>query len=384
VTLCEAGPRPLAKVLISGGGRCNVTHACFEPRELVKSYPRGARELLGAFHRWQPRDTIAWFEDRGVRLKTEADGRVFPVSDQAAEVTGCLEQAASRAGVSVLIRSPVTAVAPGTGSARFTVRTGDTEIAADSVLLATGGARAGGITDTARALGHTVEPPVPSLFTFNTDDTRIAGLAGLSMPEAAVSIVGSREKARGPVLVTHQGFSGPAILRLSAWGARELAALEYRFELDVNWIPTLDAAGAADSLRQARAQHPRKQVGNANPFGVPSRLWERLAQAAGIDPATPWTSVSNAALGALAAGLVRSRFGIKGKSPNKEEFVTCGGARLSEVDFRTMESRVQPGLHFAGEVLDIDGLTGGFNLQAAWTTGWLAGRAMAGQGASTI
>jgi len=379
VTLLEAAANPLAKVRISGGGRCNVTHACFEPRDLVLGYPRGGRELLGPFHVWQPRDTAAWFADRGVRLKTEADGRMFPVTDLSATVVDCLLGAADRAGVRVRTRAGLlSAGRGGPAELAFLARLATGEILpCDRLLLATGGGRSSAGLAVAQSLGHAIEPPVPSLFTFHIDDHRLRGLEGLSVPDAAVAMPAKRLASRGPLLVTHGGLSGPAILKLSAWGARELAACDYRFEISVEWSAGLNAARARDELRTGRAAHPRKQVPSWNPFLLPRRLWERLVDAAGIPAETVWASISNEGMRALAAQLTACRFAVAGKSLNKEEFVTCGGVRLAEVDFKTMESKLVPGLHFAGEVLDIDGLTGGFNLQAAWTTGRIAGLALA-------
>lgn len=381
VTIYEATAHPLAKVRISGGGRCNVTHACFDPRELVKRYPRGSRELLGAFHRWGPRDTVAWFAAEGVTLKTEGDGRMFPITDDSATIIDCLQRAATAAGVRLVSPCGVRnaeCVHGGDGPGfRVTLTTGEV-VPADRLLLATGGNRGSAGLAIAEALDHTVEPPVPSLFTFHIDDPRIRGLEGLSVPHVATAVAGSKLRDQGPILVTHWGLSGPAILKLSAWGARELQALDYKFTLLVNWIAPRTPAEALAELTAARAANPRKQITTWNPFTVPSRLWERLVAAAGIAPDAIWTSVANAKLQTLAAQLTAAEFVVEGKSLNKEEFVTCGGVRLREVDFRTMESRVRPGLHFAGEVLDVDGITGGFNFQAAWTTGWLAGRAMAG------
>ncbi len=364
---------------ISGGGRCNVTHACFEPRDLVLGYPRGGRELLGPFHVWQPRETAAWFADRGVRLKTEADGRMFPVTDLSATVVDCLLGAADRAGVRVRTRAGLlSAGRGGPAELAFLARLATGEILpCDRLLLATGGGRSSAGLAVAQSLGHAIEPPVPSLFTFHIDDHRLRGLEGLSVPDAAVAMPAKRLASRGPLLVTHGGLSGPAILKLSAWGARELAACDYRFEISVEWSAGLNAARARDELRTGRAAHPRKQVPSWNPFLLPRRLWERLVDAAGIPAETVWASISNEGMRALAAQLTACRFAVAGKSLNKEEFVTCGGVRLAEVDFKTMESKLVPGLHFAGEVLDIDGLTGGFNLQAAWTTGRIAGLALA-------
>ena len=409
VTLYEATAHPLAKVKVSGGGRCNVTHACFEPRELAARYPRGGRELLGAFSRWQPRETIAWFEKRGVPLKAEADGRMFPVTDDSQTVVDCLQGAAKKAGVRVVLRTGVrrvgrvipntprsdSAVDGALGITRPTfsieLTTGET-VACDRLLLATGGNSANAGFAIARALGHTIEPPVPSLFTFHVKDPRLAGLSGVAVEEAATAVRGTAPidglrapskaealKERGPLLITHWGLSGPAILKLSAWGARVLHGCAYKFTLLVNWAPAFSADSLRAALEDARTAHPKKQAGTWCPVGLPLRLWEKLLVAAGIAPDTRWAVVPGAALRALAEQVRGGEFAVDGKSMFKEEFVTCGGVRLGEVDFKTMESRLVPGLHFAGEVLDIDGITGGFNFQAAWTGGWLAGRALAGR-----
>lgn len=377
VTLYEATAHPLAKVRVSGGGRCNVTHACFDPREMSRSYPRGGRELIGPLTRFGPADTVAWFRARGVELKTEADGRMFPTSDDSASIVDCLQRAAEQAGVRLVTGCPVRSVerAPAGG---FTVGLGSGErVPADRLLLASGGTKSGGGLPLAAALGHTLMPPVPSLFTFHVEDPRIKGLEGLCVQHALAVVKGSRLRQAGPVLVTHWGLSGPCILRLSAWGARELGAAGYRFVLQVNWAEPRSAEQVRAALEAERAAHPRRQVANSGVLGVPARLWERLVSAAGLAPGATWAGVSNDALRALAAQATGSELAVTGKSMNKEEFVTCGGVRLDEVDMATMESRLCPGLHFAGEVLDIDGVTGGFNFQAAWTTGWQAGRAMA-------
>lgn len=377
VVLYEATAHPLAKVRVSGGGRCNTTHACPDPRELVKRYPRGGRELLGPFHRFGPRDTIAWFAARGVELKTESDGRMFPVTDDSGTIVDCLRRAADQAGVKLYLPIGVRRVTR-SGEA-FEVEFTDNSVGTfDRVLIATGGTKASAGQTIAANLGHTIEPPVPSLFTFHIDDPRIRGLEGLSVPAAGTSVPGTKLKDSGGLLVTHWGMSGPAILKLSAWGARELSERGYKFPLLVSWADGRTPAQALESLVSARRANPRKQISTWNPFALPSRLWERLIAAAGVGPETVWTSVSNSSLQLLAGQIGAAEFAVEGKSLNKEEFVTCGGVRLREVDFKTMESRVCPGLHFAGEVLDIDGITGGFNFQAAWTTGWIAGRAMAG------
>ncbi|MBW8780637.1 MAG: NAD(P)/FAD-dependent oxidoreductase [Verrucomicrobia bacterium] len=378
VVLYEATAHPLAKVRVSGGGRCNVTHACPEPRELVKRYPRGGRELLGAFHRWGPRETIAWFAARGVELKTEGDGRMFPVTDDSETIVTCLRCAADKAGVKVFMSMGVRGVERGEDGKFQVTFTDGSAGEFDRLLLATGGNKSSVGPIIAAQLGHTIEPAVPSLFTFHIDDARIRGLEGLSVSDTLTSVQGTKLRERGPLLITHWGMSGPAILKLSAWGARVLAERGYRFTLGVSWVGERTPAQVLAALVTARAANLKKQVATWNPFALPARLWERLAIAAGIVPETVWTSVSNTALQAFATQLAAGEFTVEGKSLNKEEFVTCGGVRLREVDFKTMESRLCPGLHFAGEMLDIDGVTGGFNFQAAWTTGWLAGRAMAG------
>ena len=388
VTIYEATAHPLAKVKVSGGGRCNVTHACFEPRELVKRYPRGGRELLGAFHRWQPRDTVAWFEKRGVPLKTEADGRMFPVTDDSQTIVDCLMRAAEQAGVRVVLRTGIRRVgrvgadalaanASGGRVPLFQVEltTGET-VACARLLVATGGNQTNTGFEIARQFGHALEPPVPSLFTFHVDDPRLKELSGVSVDEAVTAVRGTALKERGPLLVTHWGLSGPAILKLSAWGARALHDCGYKFTLLVNWAPAYNPETMRAELERARATNPKKQLGTWCPAGLPLRLWDKLLVAAGVKPDTIWTMLPNAALRALAAQVVAGEFVVTGKSMFKEEFVTCGGVRLSEIDFKTMESRLVPGLHFAGEVIDVDGVTGGFNFQAAWTGGWHAGRAM--------
>jgi predicted Rossmann fold flavoprotein len=379
VSLHEATAHLLSKVRVSGGGRCNVTHACFDSREMAKNYPGGSVELIGPLSRFGPSDTVSWFEERGVLLKTEKDGRMFPVTDNSATIVDCLMGAARRAGVRIATGCGLRGIAKGGGGGRLmaALSTGEV-VAADRILIATGGGRGSAGLSIAQSLGHSVAAPVPSLFTFHVDDPRLKGLEGLAAPSASAAVRGTPLLERGPILVTHWGLSGPAILRLSAWGARELHESDYKFALTVNW----SAAGTPDNARAQlegdRAAHPRRKVSNANPLGIPARLWERLVAAAGIAADSPWATLSNERLKALVLQATAAEFAVTGKSMNKEEFVTCGGITLAEVDMATMGSRICPGLHFAGEVLDIDGITGGYNFQAAWTTGWQAGRAMAG------
>ncbi|MEI7567423.1 MAG: NAD(P)/FAD-dependent oxidoreductase, partial [Opitutaceae bacterium] len=360
VLLYEATPHLLSKVKISGGGRCNVTHACFEPEQLVKNYPRGGRELLGAFHRFQPRDTIAWFAARGVETKTEEDGRMFPITDDSATIAECLLTSADKAGVTVRLKTGLRAVEKTATGFRLILTEGATA-ECERLIIATGGNKSSGGLAVAEHLGHSIIPPVPSLFTFHITDPRLADLAGISSENVVVTAPGTQLKTDGPVLITHAGLSGPGILKLSAWGAREFAAKNYAFPITINWVPPQNRDSLIKTLSVIREQNARKQITTFSPVAMPQRLWERFVAAAGIAPTTPWAHVSNPGIQALATQLTAAEFKVDGKSMFKDEFVTCGGVKLSEVDFKTMESRLCPGLHFAGEVLDIDGVTGGFN-----------------------
>ena len=377
VMILETGPEVLTKVRISGGGRCNVTHGCFDPRDLVDSYPRGKRSLLGPFHRWQAEDTVAWFEGHGVALKTEDDGRMFPVTDDSQTVIDCLTRVARDLGVTCRTRCGVSAVRvrPEGG---FVVETGGgEELAAQWLLVATGGIRSGNARKPVEMLGHVLEPPVPSLFTFQIEDARLEGLQGVSVPDATVR-TGSLE-AGGPLLVTHWGLSGPAVLKLSAWGARELAECGYAFDLRVNWAGTVRAEDLGARLDEERKNHgTRKVTGRSMVDGVTRRLWQSLCTAAGIGEEQTWARMTKEQRRNLIEELTDGRYAVRGKSLNKDEFVTCGGVRLKDVNLKTMESKLVPGVFFAGEVLDIDGVTGGFNFQAAWTTGRIAGEAVGG------
>jgi predicted Rossmann fold flavoprotein len=377
VTLLERGARFLTKVRISGGGRCNVTHACFDAREFTRRYPRGDRELIGPFHRFQASDTVAWFESRGARLKTEPDGRMFPITDDSGTIIDCLLRAARNVGVTLRVNAGVEAIARRDGGG-FSIKlaTGETQ-ECDRLLLATGGCRTASMGQLAISLGHAIEPPVPSLFTFKIEVPWLRSLAGVSVVTVEATVPESGLSERGPLLVTHWGLSGPVILRLSAWGARKLEAVDYRFALEVNWLPRLNAGQLDQELRSRRETRGAKRVVNAPVPPLSARLWEALVMEAGLGRDARWASLERGPRQRLAEQLTRTRFPVNGKSLNKDEFVTCGGVRLSEVNFKTMESRACPGLYFAGELLDIDGVTGGFNFQSAWTTGWIAGNAMA-------
>lgn len=377
VLILERARQALGKVLISGGGRCNVTHACFEPARLVTYYPRGAAELRGAFTRFQPADTVNWFEERGVKLKTEADGRIFPVTDSSETIANCLRESARHLRVTVRTGMGLRGAEKGSNEGfRLTAqRAGKIlHLQSKKLLLATGSDSR--TREIVNSLGHTIEEPVPSLFTFNIRDKRIEGLAGISVESVTLkmdSIVQS-----GPMLITHWGLSGPAVLRISAWGARILHEKRYQAELIINWLGNYAFEQAFEVLLRHKDWHgnARKKISVMPAFTqLPVRLWKQLTQRIGEKN---WADVSKAELRNLAAELTAGEFRIEGKGQFKEEFVTCGGVRLNEVDFKTLQSRLVEGLFFAGEVLDIDGLTGGFNFQSAWTTGWLAGNSLAG------
>ncbi len=376
VTVYEKGNAFLTKVKISGGGRCNVTHACFDPALLSKNYPRGSRELRGAFHEWQPQDTVAWFEARGVELKAEVDGRMFPVTDSSQTIIDCFMKSARDAGVILktgIALNELEADPDGTFSLHFS--NGET-VRADKVCITSGSLKASPLTRAIESLGHSIEPLVPSLFAFNIPDPRLEDLAGLSVQDARVKIIPKSPVQSGPVLITHRGLSGPAILRLSAWEARRFAEQDYAVEISINWLGITTAEELRETFSNNRAESGKSLVKNKVPAGLPRRLWERLLESTAIAPEIQWSQLTKDRENTLVQQLTDCRFHVKGKTTNKDEFVTCGGVRLKEIDFRRMESRIVPGLHFAGECLDIDGITGGFNFQAAWTGGRIAGLAM--------
>jgi predicted Rossmann fold flavoprotein len=376
VSIYEGSQEFLTKVRISGGGRCNVTHACFDARAMSERYPRGERALISPLHQFSASETIAWFEKRGVKLKTEDDGRMFPVTDSSDTVIDCLMTAATEAGVRLFTRRAVPSVLPQPDGFDLAFSNGATA-RSDRLLLATGGTRSNSGAKIAAALGHTLLPAVPSLFSFHVGEKWLRSLPGISVADVEASVPQAALRERGPLLITHQGVSGPAILRLSAWGARALHDLDYKFTLRLNWTPGLSEPQIQEEMRALREAHPNRRVINSPLAELPARLWEQLALGAGMGPETRWTNLSREHANRLTSNLLRTEVTVEGKSLNKEEFVTCGGVKLSEVNFKTMQSRIVPGLYFAGEVLDIDGITGGYNFQAAWATGWIAGNAMA-------
>ncbi len=375
VTLLEAR-EPLSKVRISGGGRCNVTHACFDPALLVHHYPRGGKALRGAFSRFQPRDTVNWFAQRGVRLKTEADGRMFPTTDSSETIIDCLLQSARRCGVQLYTGSPVQSIEAQSGGFEVQLKSAGM-ISAQRLLLATGNSPQG--YSLAQALGHNLEPPVPSLFTFNVPDPALRDLAGVAVETAQVRLLLPNQKPldqTGPLLLTHWGLSGTAVLKLSAWGARLLHDRRYQAQVQINWLPQQNLDLSRQQLLQLKQQQPQKTITSFSPFTLPRRLWQYLVNRSGIHADRRWAELSKQELLHLVQELHQSQHPVSGKGVFKEEFVTCGGVSLKQVDFKTMQSRICPHLYFAGELLDIDGVTGGFNFQSAWTTGWLAGQAM--------
>ena len=378
IILCEKTRQLLSKVRISGGGRCNVTHHCFDPTLLIQNYPRGGKELRGPFSRFQPLDTIRWFESRGVMLKTEEDGRMFPVSDQSETIIDCLLSEAARTGIEIRLGAGVVDCRK-EGEKQFLVSltTGET-LSCEAVLIAAGGNSK--ISSWLEKLGHTLSPPVPSLFTFNVSKPCLSHLAGICVAHVALSLGELQQPGQpmyrksGPLLITHAGFSGPAVLKLSAWAARFLHEKNYRTNLYIDWLPDHGKEASKQKMMQCRSERGSCLVATYPLFeALPKNLWRFLLSFSGIPSELRWSMLTKNHTQSLIETLHASSFEIDGKSTNKEEFVTCGGVKLEEVNFKTMESKICPGLYFAGEVLDIDGVTGGFNFQNAWTTGWIAG-----------
>ncbi|AMD86021.1 hypothetical protein SAMN05444369_11192 [Capnocytophaga haemolytica] len=374
ITILEKGKEPLQKVRISGGGRCNLTNAEYVPQEFVRAYPRGAKELLSPFHRFMSGDVMEWFEAHGVPVKIEADGRVFPDSNNSESIINCFMKAIQKSGIALLTAQNVRDIQ--FANDLWQVQTATDTFTTERLVVTTGSNPK--MWDILARLGHTIVPPVPSLFTFHTDDTFIKDLAGVSA-EVALSLLSTegtplKVRQRGPLLITHWGFSGPAVLRASAWGARLLADRDYQCVLQVNWTAAsgeeLTFEQVLADLQEQKAQHAKRQVYTHPLYGLPKRLWERITEREGI-AGQLWAEVGKPFLRDLAMALTASHFRITGKATFKEEFVTAGGVRLSEVNFKTFESKLHPRLYLAGEVLDIDAVTGGFNFQNAWTGGYV-------------
>ncbi|MDV6169034.1 NAD(P)/FAD-dependent oxidoreductase [Flavobacterium sp. DG1-102-2] len=371
IAILERGKEVLSKVRISGGGRCNVTHACFIPDDLVKFYPRGEKELKGPFNRFCSGDTIEWFERHGVELKIEEDGRMFPVTDSSQTIIDCFLDASKKLGVQILMGESIQSLYR--SDTHWKIETNNNVFLTAKLVMATGSNPK--MWDMLAEMGHKIISPVPSLFTFNIKDPRTKDLMGVSAI-ASVKVKGTKLEAAGPLLITHWGMSGPAILRVSAWGARELFDKSYQFTLQVNWLNDIDADDCENQLKELRQEHAKKMVTKFSPYDFPNRLWQSLVNAAGIEPETRWAELNKVQLQALVQQLTNGHFHVNGKSTFKEEFVTAGGVDLKEVNFKTMESKFLPGMYFTGEVLNIDAITGGFNFQNAWTGGYIAAQSI--------
>lgn len=374
VIIIEKARAVLSKVRVSGGGRCNVTHSCFDVTTLLKNYPRGERELRSAFTTFQPQQTIEWFLKRGVPLKTEADGRMFPTTDSSETIINCLMMSAKQCGVQLKTECSIQEIIKTPEGFSCICSTGET-LHCDKLLIATGSG--GKVHELIKNLGHTIIPPVPSLFTFNVPSSKLTDLSGISVQKAHLKIGNTTLQQTGPLLITHFGFSGPAVLKLSAFGARILSELKYKAALHINWLPDISHQELKNILENHKEKNPLRLVTTDSPIDVPKNLWKKLTgELLKANDLSKWSQVTSKQINQVVEKLKNDVYQIDGKTTFKEEFVTCGGVSLAEVNFKTMESRIVKGLHFAGEVLDIDGITGGFNFQNAWTTSWIAGNSM--------
>lgn len=378
VILIEKTNKLLSKVKVSGGGRCNVTHACFSIADMIKKYPRGGKFLKQAFHYFFTSDTIDWFEKRNVKLKTEPDGRMFPDSNSSETIIQCLLHEANKYQVEIVMNREILNIVPKSGEKKFELFSKDgSDFQADFVCVAPGGYYKAGQYTWLTNTGHSFETPVPSLFTFNVPKNPINDLMGISVENAQVKINGTKFSQTGPVLITHWGFSGPAILKLSAFAALELSKLNYDFTISINWLANYHENSLLENLKFIRNEFASKKIINRNPFGLPQRLWEYHLQQCNIIPDTRWADLPSKQQNLLSKQLCAQQFQVKGKTTFKEEFVTAGGIKLNEIDAKTMQSKIVPHLFFAGEILNVDGITGGFNFQHAWTSGWIAANEIA-------
>ena len=375
VVVFEKAVRPMQKIKVSGGGRCNVTHACFEVQELVKRYPRGTSLLKKSLHHFSPQDTIQWFKERGVAIAEEADGRMFPATNDAQTIIDCIWQEMMQRRVEVRFGKGVKSVVQSDGGFQLSFEDGSVFLA-DKVMLACGAILKPEQIGWLTSLGHTIQPPAPSLFTFNLPKNPITELMGVSVPEVTVKIAGTKFVQSGPLLITHWGFSGPAILRSSAWAALTLQEKNYHFTALINWLGSVTEDELRQQFAALRQQQGKQLLHGKNPFELPKRLWEFLLNRCGIGEAVKWGELAAASQNKLIVALVQDAYEVKGKTTFKEEFVTCGGVALSEINPQMMESRLIPGLFFGGEAMDVDGITGGYNFQHAWCSGWLASRGL--------
>lgn len=372
VSLFEKSNKLLSKVKISGGGRCNVTHACFQVAKLSKSYPRGAKQLKKIFSQFQPKDTVAWFNNRGVDLKEESDGRMFPITDNSQTIIDCFLREAQRKNINIIKQAQVTKLVPEDGG--FSLVVNDVPDFYDKVIIATGGSPKLQSYQWLKNIGHSIIDPIPSLFTFNMPNESVRELMGLVVDNATLRIQNTKLEHSGPVLITHWGMSGPAVLKLSAWGARQLFENNYQFQVQINWLSIKSEDEVRDFMNREIPKIKKKKISNANPFGLPSRMWLFLVGKIHLCSDTLWGELSKKNKNKLLNILLNDIYDVSGKTTFKEEFVTCGGVCLSEINIKTMESEVCKNLYFAGEVIDIDGVTGGFNFQAAWSTAYIAGK----------
>ena len=373
VTIYEKTTKVLSKVLVSGGGRCNVTHACFENNRLTSNYPRGERQLKSVFSRFSTSDTVAWFESNGVKLKTEEDGRMFPTTDNSETIANCLQKVAQKLKVNIEFETNVSTIQTDI-TGKFNLLTNKGKITADKVIVTTGGNPKEVGFNWLKEMGHTIVPPVPSLFTFNVPNNPITELTGISVDPVKIKVVDSKYEFSGPLLITHWGFSGPAVLKLSSYAARDLADLDYEFDIQISWVNDKKEDLVRNELMNLKAANHHKKFRTLFPYTkLSKRLQDNLFAKAEINPEKNWADISKAEINTLVEVLLYDTYHVSGKTTFKEEFVTCGGVSLDDIHFKNMESKRVKGLHFAGEVLDIDGITGGFNFQVEWTTGYVAG-----------
>lgn len=373
VLILEKTNKLLSKVKVSGGGRCNVTNSCRERQLLVKNYPRGEKELQSVFSRFGTEDTVQWFKEQGVQLITEADGRMFPESNNSETIIRCFLQLAEQLGIEIKTGVDIRNIEK-TENQFLLSEAGGGNFQCDKLIMATGGGAKPEHYQILRSIGLEIQPPVPSLFTFNIPDHAITQLMGISMPSVRIKLSGSKIETEGPMLITHWGLSGPAVLKASAWGARLLNESNYDFRILVNWLPKFTEEKIRIELLNQKEESASRQIQSDCPFEVPKRLWDYFIEKAGIQADQKWADLSKKQLNLLCHTLLQEEFHVKGKTTFKEEFVTCGGVKLNQINLTTMESKTLPGLYFAGELIDVDGITGGFNFQNAWSTGYLAGK----------
>ena len=375
IIILEKSSKLLSKVRVSGGGRCNVTHACFDIQEIIKKYPRGSNFVKKSFHQFFTTDTIEWFKQRNVELKIENDGRMFPTTNSSQTIIDCLLKEVNKYGIEIRMNTEVKKLSMVNGE--WSIQTADSQqLIANFICIACGGYPKSLMFDWLKNIGHSIEEPVPSLFTFNLVNNDINKLMGVSVSDVQVKINGSKLVERGPILITHWGFSGPVVLRLSAWGARELAINNYHFTILINWIPEFNEQSLREKLNELRIENASQKIINKNIFGLPQRLWEYLISQSRINENMRWADLPSKEQNLLIKNVVANEFEVKGKTTFKEEFVTAGGIKLSEIDANTMQSKVVPNLFFAGEIMDVDGITGGFNFQHAWTSGFIAAKSI--------